>query len=47
MLRTANPGPEPVLGALAVLAVDGWRVRAALASAAVGAGPSEVLDVVA
>lgn len=47
MLRTARPGPEPVLGALAVLAVDGWRVRAALASAAVGAGPSEVLDVVA
>lgn len=47
MLRTAHPGPAPVVGALAVLAVDGWRLRAALACAAGGSGPSEVLDVVA
>jgi hypothetical protein len=47
MLRTARPGPAPVVGALAVLAVDGWRLRAALACAAAGTGPSEVLDVVA
>jgi hypothetical protein len=47
MLRTARPGPAPVVGALAVLAVDGWRLRAALACAAAGTGPSEVLDAVA
>lgn len=47
MLREAIPGPRPVVGALAVLAVDGWRVRAALAAAAAGAGENEVLDVVA
>jgi hypothetical protein len=47
MLREAIPGPGPVVGALAVLAVDGWRVRAALAAAAAGAGENEVLDVVA
>lgn len=47
MLRAARPGPAPVVGALAVLAVDGWRLRAALACAAAGTGPSEVLDVVA
>ncbi|HEX5997544.1 MAG TPA: hypothetical protein VFY84_20590 [Jiangellales bacterium] len=47
MLRTARPGPAPVMGALAVLAIDGWRLRAALACAAAGTGPSEVLDVVA
>jgi hypothetical protein len=47
MLRTAHPGPAPVVGAIAVLAVDGWRLRAALACAAAGSGPSEVLDVVA
>jgi hypothetical protein len=47
MLRSPRSGPEPVVGALAVLAVDGWRVRAALACAAAGGGPSEVFDVVA
>lgn len=47
LLRGAQPGPEPVVGALAVLAVDAWRVRAALAAAAGGHGASEVLDVVA
>lgn len=47
MLRTSHPGPAPVVGAIAVLAVDGWRLRVALACAAAGSGPSEVLDVVA
>jgi hypothetical protein len=47
MLRSPRSGPAPVVGALAVLAVDGWRVRAALTCAAAGAGPSEVFDVVA
>jgi hypothetical protein len=36
-----------VLGVAAVLAIDAWRVRAALAAAASGAGSSEVLDAVA
>jgi hypothetical protein len=47
MLRSPRSGPEPVVGALAVLAVDGWRARAALASAAAGGRASEVFDVVA
>lgn len=47
LLRQGTPGQEPVLGAVAVLAVDGWRLRAALNLAALRAGPGEVLDVVA
>ena len=47
LLRAGLPGPDVVLGAMAVLAADAWRVRAALASAAVQAGTSEVLDAVA
>ncbi|OIQ84398.1 hypothetical protein GALL_337750 [mine drainage metagenome] len=47
LVRSALPGPDAVLGALAVLATDAWRVRAALASAALGSGHSEVLDAVA
>ena len=47
LLRHGTPGVEPFLGAVAVLAVDGWRVRAALGDAALGAGPGEVLDVLA
>ncbi len=47
LLRGALPGPEVVLGAIALIAMDGWRVRAALAAAATGAGSSEVLDAVA
>ena len=46
MLRRATPGPEVVVGAITVLAVDAWRVRAALAAADAG-GTSEVLDAVA
>lgn len=47
LLRHGTPGVEPFLGAVAVLAVDGWRVRVALGDAAIGAGPGEVLDVLA
>jgi hypothetical protein len=47
LLRQGTPGLDPVLGAVAVLAVDGWRVRAALGDASYGAGPGEVLDVLA
>lgn len=44
MLQSAPPGPEPFLGALAVLAVDAWRLRAALAAAAAGSSADGVLD---
>ena len=47
LLGSSRPGPDVVLGAIAVLAMDAWRVRAALAAAAAGAGSSEVLDAVA
>jgi len=47
LLRHGSPGMEPFLGAVAVLAVDGWRVRVALGDAALGVGPGEVLDVLA
>lgn len=47
LLRAGLPGPDVVLGAMAVLAADAWRVRAALAAAATGTGRSEVLDAVA
>ncbi|KPN18849.1 MULTISPECIES: V-type ATPase subunit [Arthrobacter] len=46
LLRSGLPGPDVAVGAAAVLAVDAWRVRAALAAAASGGG-SEVLDAVA
>lgn len=44
LLRGSMPGPDVVLGAIAVLSTDAWRVRAALTAAAAGAGSSEVLD---
>lgn len=47
LLHGPRPGPQVVLGAITVLATDAWRVRAALAAAATGAGSSEVLDAVA
>ncbi|MCY1240212.1 hypothetical protein D9M72_530480 [compost metagenome] len=47
LLRASIPGPDVVLGAIAVLSLDAWRVRAALAAAAAGAGSSEVLDAAA
>jgi hypothetical protein len=36
--RGASFGPSPVVGAVAVLAADAWRVRAALGAAARGDG---------
>ena len=47
MIRRSTPGPEILVGAVALLAVDAWRVRAALEVAAHGGGPLEALDVVA
>jgi hypothetical protein len=46
--RGWNPGPKAVVAAAALLAVDAWRVRAALELAARGGqATDEVLDVVA
>ena len=47
LLRAALPGPDVILGGVVILAVDAWRVRAALGAAAAGRGASEVLDAVA
>ncbi|MFI7063593.1 hypothetical protein ACIBL3_21590 [Kribbella sp. NPDC050124] len=47
LLRRGTPGVDPFLGAVAVLAVDGWRTRVALGDAAYGGGPGEVLGVLA
>ncbi|CAN5290717.1 hypothetical protein BH11ACT4_BH11ACT4_18090 [soil metagenome] len=47
LLRGVASGPDIVLGALAVLAVDAWRTRAALGAAAAAAGIPEVFDVMA
>lgn len=44
LLRSSLPGPDVVLGSIVVLAMDAWRVRAALSS--VGTSSSEVLDAV-
>ncbi len=43
----ADFGPHRVIGAVALLAADAWRVRAALEIAARGGGPVEVFDAVA
>lgn len=47
LLRATGQGPAPVLGAVAVLGVDAWRVRAALELAARGGRPLEVFDALA
>ena len=47
LVRRPTSGPDVVVGALAIQAVDAWRVRAALELAARGGGPMEVLDAVA
>ncbi|MGW2747400.1 hypothetical protein [Streptomyces sp. NPDC001450] len=47
MLRDRRYGPRVVVGAVAVLSVDAWRVRAALESAARGGRPGEVFDALA
>jgi hypothetical protein len=45
--RRVLAGPEVLVAAVALLAVDAWRVRAALEVAARGGGPVEVFDAVA
>jgi hypothetical protein len=47
LTRRATPGADVVLGAVAMLAVDAWRTRAALELAARGGTPMEVFDAVA
>lgn len=47
LCRHAGAGPEVLVGAVAMMAVDAWRVRAALELAARGGGPLEVFDAVA
>ncbi|MEU0112408.1 hypothetical protein ABZ137_01430 [Streptomyces bobili] len=48
LLRRARFGPQPVVGAVALLSADAWRTRGALELAARGGGPgdwpTEVLD---
>jgi hypothetical protein len=44
MIRSARPGEETLLGAVALLVADGWQVRAALEVAARGGAGIEVLD---
>lgn len=44
LLRTSGTGSGAVLGAVAVLAADAWRVRAALEAAARGGGSLEAYD---
>lgn len=48
LLRRSRFGPQPVVGAVALLSVDAWRTRGALELAAQGGGPAdwpaEVLD---
>ncbi|MFE9454827.1 hypothetical protein [Streptomyces sp. NPDC006739] len=44
LLREGRYGPPVVVGAVALLSVDAWRVRAALESAARGGRPREVFD---
>ncbi|MFG2302561.1 hypothetical protein [Actinacidiphila glaucinigra] len=46
LLRRAALGFAPVLGAVALLSVNAWRVRAALELAARGGGDPEALDAV-
>lgn len=47
LVRSPRPGSDVVVGAVGLLSVDAWRVRAALEVAARGGAPPEVLDAVA
>lgn len=47
LVRGSREGPDVVVGAVAMLAADAWRVRAALELAARGGGSREALDAVA
>lgn len=44
LLRGSRPGPAPVVGAVAVLSADTWRVRGALEGAARGGRRLEAFD---
>jgi hypothetical protein len=46
LVREGRYGPRVVVGAVALLSVDAWRVRAALESAARGGRPGDVFDAV-
>jgi len=47
LVRHARTGRGVLVGAVGLMAVDAWRVRAALEVAARGGGPTEALDAVA
>ena len=47
LLRTSGLDSGPVIGAVAVMAADAWRTRAALEIAARGGGPLEAYDALA
>jgi hypothetical protein len=47
MTRRSAPGPEVAVGAVAMMAVDAWRTRAALEVAARGGSPAGAFDAVA
>lgn len=47
LTRAAVPGPQVLIGAVAMMAADAWRIRAALELAARGGGPLEAFDEVA
>jgi hypothetical protein len=47
LLRSVAPGPRPLLGAVAALAVDAWRVCAALEVSDSGGAQLEVFDALA
>jgi hypothetical protein len=47
LVRAGRAGPGTVVGTVALLAADAWRVRGALELAARGGRPREALDVVA
>lgn len=46
-VRQAEPGPEVLVGAAAMMAADAWRARAAIELAARGGKPMEAFDAVA
>ncbi len=41
LLRSGGFGPDPIIGAVAMLGADAWRVRAALSAAAYGGGSGD------
>jgi hypothetical protein len=47
LVRRATAGPEMLVGAVAMMATDAWRVRAALELASRGGAPMELFDAVA